>query len=219
MQIALGVLIVVIATLLFALCGGSDDPAPAPSDLTATSTAAAVSTEAPGPAESTTPTPAAPDSTAATPTATTAAQAGCEAGDGREEALEAAVPLTTVVLRITEAGSLVREFTYDEFADLEYACVDLSGPTGDANNGDQSGPLLIALLQEAGYSAFTEIEIVGVISTNFDVAISATATLAEASQPGWLVTIDRDGRVRFPDPRGASRDDWIGAISEIAVTP
>ena len=44
-------------------------------------------------------------------------------------------------------------------------------------------------------------------------------TFDEAAQRGWLVTIDKGGFVRFPDPRGSSRDDWVEAITEIVVTP
>ena len=54
----------------------------------------------------------------------------CDAKNGREEASEARVPLSSVVLRVSQSGSVLKEWTYDEFASLCYDYIDLRAQTG-----------------------------------------------------------------------------------------
>lgn len=212
LAIGLAAGVVIVSVAIFALSGGDDEPAvPTAPEASPTATAVATSEAA---ATSAPPTAAAPASTSV-PAATATAAPSCPKKDGRDEAADALVPLSTVVLRITEGGATAHEFSYDEFADFAFDCIDLRAQTG-GDEDDQSGPLLTELLAAAGFSNWATIEISGVIATNNDVAASTTVSFAEASQ-GWLVTIDKNGRVRFPDPRGSSRADWLAAITEIAV--
>ena len=202
-----------VATLIvFVLGPCRDDPEPLPS---IDSLPTAVTT----PAAATTAVATSPASTSTSvPTTSTPAAAACETKNGRDEAAEALVPLSTVVLRITSGGTSLRDFTYDEFASFTFDCIDASNGSGRTDDANQSGPQLVDLIGAAGFASWTSIEITGVVTTNNDLGASATVSFAEASQ-GWLLTIDKSGQVRFPDPRGTGRDDWISMISEIAVVP
>jgi len=213
--------VLVLALLLFLalllgpcnpLSDSADDPAEEPTvapDAPAAATAGSTATAGA--------TAAVPSASLPSPTATPEA-ATCTSKDGAVQASEALVSLDTNVLTVTLDGSVLRTWTYRDFTSFTFTCIDASNGSGDSDDANQSGPLLVDLLGASGVPEWTSLTISGVVTTNNDLAASATLTFAEASQ-GWLLTIDKSGQVRFPDPRGTGRDDWISMISEIAVTP
>lgn len=117
-------------------------------------------------------------------------------------------PAADVVLRVVANGEVAEDWT---LADLE-AAVEYAELTIDGN--DQSGPLLLDVLEASGVDEWESAEILGMGEGRvFEVTLEVNSTDVDS---GWILDVTKQGTLKLASA-GLPREQWVRDVGEIRI--
>ena len=137
-------------------------------------------------------------------TGTVMTMAGCS--EGATEATDP--PAADVVLRVVTNGELAADWT---LASLEAA---VEYTTLSADGSDQSGPLLLDVLEASGIGDWDSAEILGMGEGRvFEVTLGIDSADVDN---GWILDVTKQGSLKLASA-GLPREQWVRDVGEIRV--
>lgn len=117
-------------------------------------------------------------------------------------------PAADVVLRITTNGEVAADWT---LAELE-AAVEYTDLTIDGN--DQSGPLLLDVLEASGIDQWQSAEILGMGEGRvFEVTLEVNSADVDG---GWILDVTKQGTLKLASAE-LPREQWVRDVGEIRI--
>ena len=117
-------------------------------------------------------------------------------------------PAADVVLRITTNGEVAADWT---LAELE-AAVEYTDLTIDGN--DQSGPLLLDVLEASGIDQWQSAEILGMGEGRvFEVTLEVDSADVDG---GWILDVTKQGTLKLASAE-LPREQWVRDVGEIRI--
>jgi hypothetical protein len=117
-------------------------------------------------------------------------------------------PAADVVLRVTTNGEVAADWT---LAELE-AAVEYTELSVDGN--DQSGPLLLDVLEASGIDQWESAEILGMGEGRvFEVTLEINSSEVDN---GWILDVTKQGTLKLASA-GLPREQWVRDVGEIRI--